>query len=209
MGFCARSRFASRHLSAHAPRDLAPLTQIIVFRHGGAVNRVPDGDTAFGNRGDAYILHSLAAWMAPEDDDRHIAWLRELVAAMEPCTTGGVYLNFTPNDDDRVPDGFGADSHAKLVARKDRYDPTHVPLGLQHQARRRLSRSGGRSVSGPFRACRAIRPASAQPSVAAAARLRWSRRRRPRLSATASACSNSARYRWRSISGNSPVRPAG
>jgi FAD/FMN-containing dehydrogenase len=112
-------------LIAHAPRGLAPLTQIIVFRHGGAVSRIDDGETAFSNREAAYILHPLAAWMAREDDERHIAWLRELVAAMEPFKTGGVYLNFTP-DDERVPDGFGAGKHARLVVLKDKYDPGNL-----------------------------------------------------------------------------------
>src|ERR671925_2282622 len=42
-----------------------------------------------------------------------------------------------------------------------------------------------------------------------AERLRTSSRRRPSSSASSSARSNSERYRCRSISGNSPVRPAG
>jgi hypothetical protein len=63
---------------------LDPLTQIIVFRHGGAVSRIGDEETAFSNRGPAYLLHLLAAWMEPADDGRHIAWLRKLVRVMEP-----------------------------------------------------------------------------------------------------------------------------
>jgi FAD/FMN-containing dehydrogenase len=113
-------------LTAHAPQGLAPLTQAIVFRHGGAVSRVGSADTAFSNREAAYLLHPLAAWITRDDDDRHIAWLRELVRAMEPFKTGGVYLNFTPDDDERVPDGFGADKHTQLVAIKDKYDPTNI-----------------------------------------------------------------------------------
>jgi FAD/FMN-containing dehydrogenase len=113
-------------LTNHAPQGLAPLTQIIVFRHGGAVSRVGDGETAFGNRDAAYLLHPLAAWMEPDDDERHIAWLRELIREMEPFKTGGVYLNFTPDEDERVPDAYGADKHARLVALKDKYDPDNV-----------------------------------------------------------------------------------
>jgi FAD/FMN-containing dehydrogenase len=110
-------------LISHAPQGLAPLTQIIVFRHGGAVSRVGDAESAFGNRDAPYLLHPLAAWTEPGGDERHIAWLRELVRDMEPFRTGGVYLNFTPDEDERVPDAYGADKHARLVALKDKYDP--------------------------------------------------------------------------------------
>jgi FAD/FMN-containing dehydrogenase len=113
-------------LTSHAPHGLAPLTQIIVFRHGGAVSRVGDAETAFANRDAAYLLHPLAAWMEPDDDERHIAWLRELIREMEPFKTGGVYLNFTPDEDERVPDAYGADKHARLVALKTKYDPYNV-----------------------------------------------------------------------------------
>jgi hypothetical protein len=34
----------------HAPQGLDPLSQIIVFRHGGAVSRIQDTETAFSNR---------------------------------------------------------------------------------------------------------------------------------------------------------------
>lgn len=110
----------------HAPKGLAPLTQIIVFRHGGAVSRVDDAETAFSNRETTYLLHPLAAWMEPEEDERHITWLRGLVGAMEPYKTGGVYLNFMPEDDERLLDGYGAEKYRRLVALKEKYDPTNM-----------------------------------------------------------------------------------
>jgi FAD/FMN-containing dehydrogenase len=110
----------------HAPQGLDPLSQIIVFRHGGAVSRIQDTETAFSNREAAYLLHPLAAWLSPEDDERHIAWVRELVGAMEPFKTGGVYLNFTPEEHERVLDGYGAEKLARLAALKERYDPANM-----------------------------------------------------------------------------------
>lgn len=111
-------------LVAHAPQALAPLTQIIVFRHGGAVSRVPDDATAFSNRQPPYLLHPLAAWQEPADDARHIDWLRALVADMREHATGGVYLNFSP-EGQRLVDGFGPDKYARLVTLKNRYDPSN------------------------------------------------------------------------------------
>jgi FAD/FMN-containing dehydrogenase len=122
-------------LVAHAPRGLDALSQIIVFRHGGAVSRIAETESAFSNRGAAYILHPLAAWMQEKDDDRHIAWLRDLVEAMQPFKTGGVYLNFMPDEGesrlggtgaDRVIDGYGPEKYARLVALKAKYDPTNM-----------------------------------------------------------------------------------
>ena len=111
-------------LLEHAPQGLAPLTQTIVFRHGGAVSRIPEDATAFGNRQSPYLLHPLAAWQDSADDARHIAWLRALVDDMKQHATGGVYLNFSPEGQGLV-DGFGPDKYARLVALKDRYDPSN------------------------------------------------------------------------------------
>jgi FAD/FMN-containing dehydrogenase len=109
-----------------APQGLDPLSQIIVFRHGGAVSRVGDEETAFSNREPEYLLHPLAAWMEPRDDERHIAWVRELVREMDPFKTGGVYLNFSPEGDEHLLDGYGRQKYSRLVALKDRYDPTNM-----------------------------------------------------------------------------------
>jgi FAD/FMN-containing dehydrogenase len=122
-------------LVGHAPEGLDPLSMVIVFRHGGAVSRIPEDATAFGNREAEYILHPLAAWLEPGDGERHLSWLRELVRAMEPFKTGGVYLNFTPDERegtlsgygaDRIVDGYGAEKYARLVALKQKYDPENV-----------------------------------------------------------------------------------
>jgi FAD/FMN-containing dehydrogenase len=122
-------------LVEHAPEGLDPLSMVIVFRHGGAVSRIPDDATAFSNREAEYILHPLAAWLDPADDARHLSWLRELVRAMEPFKTGGVYLNFTPDEReralsgygaDRIVDGYGTEKYARLVALKQRYDPENM-----------------------------------------------------------------------------------
>jgi FAD/FMN-containing dehydrogenase len=46
---------------------------------------------------------------------------------MAPYTTNGVYLNFTSDEgEDRVRSAYGPERYARLVALKDKYDPTNL-----------------------------------------------------------------------------------
>jgi hypothetical protein len=106
---------------------VSPWTQTIIFRHGGAVSRIPEDANAASHRDDAYIAHPIACWEDPADSDRHIAWIRGFSEAMRPYTTGGVYLNFEPDvGEERVRAGYGAEKYAKLVALKDKWDPDNL-----------------------------------------------------------------------------------
>src|SRR4051812_9807834 len=104
-----------------------PATQIIIFRHGGAVSRVPDEATAAGHRDAAYMVHPITAWQNPADTERHIDWVGRFSEAMRPFTTGGVYLNFEPDEgEERVRAGYGAEKYARLVELKDKWDPENL-----------------------------------------------------------------------------------
>ena len=107
------------------PEGLAPMTFVVIFQHGGAVSRVADDETAFSHRDATFMLHPIACWQDPADDERHLAWVREITEAMQPFTTGGVYLNFMA-DEDRVPAGYGAGKYERLVELKRKYDPDNV-----------------------------------------------------------------------------------
>lgn len=105
----------------------SPWSQTIIFRHGGAVARVPDGATAFSHRADAYLAHPIAAWENPADTDRHLDWIRRYSAALRPATTGGVYLNFEPDgDEEEMRAGYGTEKYARLAALKARWDPRNL-----------------------------------------------------------------------------------
>jgi FAD/FMN-containing dehydrogenase len=110
-----------------ASRLETPLSQAIMFRNGGAVGRVPDDAMAAGHREAAYLMHPIAVWDDPADSGRHIAWCRDLCAAMSPHTTGGVYLNMTMDEGaGRVRAGYDAAKYERLVALKDKYDPDNL-----------------------------------------------------------------------------------
>jgi FAD/FMN-containing dehydrogenase len=111
----------------HASRLDTPLSQAIMFRHGGAVSRVPEDAMAAGHRDAAYMMHPIAVWDDPADSERHVSWCRDLCEAMRPHTTGGVYLNMTMDEgEDRVRAGYGTGKYERLVALKDKYDATNL-----------------------------------------------------------------------------------
>jgi FAD/FMN-containing dehydrogenase len=105
----------------------APLSQAIMFRHGGAVSRVSDDANAAGHRDAAYLMHPIAVWDDPAESEKHISWCRRLCEAMRPHTTGGVYLNMTMDEgEDRVRAGYDPAKYERLVALKDKYDPDNL-----------------------------------------------------------------------------------
>ena len=105
----------------------SPMTQGVMFRHGGAVSRVPEDATAAGNRMAPYMAHPIAAWDTPDQTDYEMDWVRRFSAAVSPDKTGGVYLNFEPGTSTSdVKSGFGEEKYARLVELKDKWDPTNL-----------------------------------------------------------------------------------
>jgi FAD/FMN-containing dehydrogenase len=107
------------------PEGLSPLSFLILFQHGGAVSRVDEGATAFGHREPAFMVHPIACWQESADDERHLKWVNDVTEAMQPFTTGGVYLNFMA-DEDRVQAGYGSGKYQELVELKRKYDPDNL-----------------------------------------------------------------------------------
>ncbi|SPT60477.1 FAD-binding oxidoreductase [Actinomadura madurae] len=103
----------------------APLSQMVLFRIGQGVARVPDEATAFSHRDARYLFHPIAVWSDPADDAAMTAATRRFAAALRPFSTGASYLNFTA-EGDRVRDAFGEEKYARLVALKDAYDPANL-----------------------------------------------------------------------------------
>ena len=108
-------------------RVTSPMSQSVLFRTGGAISRVPDDATAASHREAPYMWHPIAAWSDPAETDAQIAWVRESSAAMRPFATGGVYLNFEQEEgEEHVRAGFSRAKYERLVALKDKYDPTNL-----------------------------------------------------------------------------------
>ena len=98
-------------------------TEIFVAHLGGAVNRVPSDATAYPHRDIEFVINVHARWEAPEDDAACVGWAREFFDATAPFATGGVYVNFMPDDEvDRNQGAFGPNLQ-RLSELKNKYDP--------------------------------------------------------------------------------------
>ncbi|MGH3472257.1 MAG: FAD-binding oxidoreductase [Nocardioidaceae bacterium] len=110
-----------------ATRPVSRLSQVHVLPGGGAIARVPDDATAFGQRSASWNVHYLSMWADPTDGQRNIDHTRRMAAAMKPWTTGRAYLNFIGDEGQaRVAEAFGPAAYARLQALKRQWDPQNV-----------------------------------------------------------------------------------
>jgi hypothetical protein len=120
---------AIEKLVAHGGARPGPMCQLLMEPMGGAISRMGEDDTALGRRDVPWCYHALALWMEPgeETETAHRDWARKLAADLEPDTTDGVYLNYTSDEgEERVRKSYGEEKYARLVALKDKYDPTNM-----------------------------------------------------------------------------------
>ena len=134
---------------AHAAAITSPLSLIAIERLGGAVSRVDKDETAFGHRDAAFDFRALSLWRDPHESDAHIAWTRELSTAMQPFSTGAVYVNNLGNEgEDRIKAAYAPGKYDRLVALKDTYDPANR---FRENQNIRPSASAAEGVGAPAR----------------------------------------------------------
>jgi FAD/FMN-containing dehydrogenase len=115
-------------LAEHAFSCSSPRSYVAMFHLGGAVSRVPEGDTAFGNRQASHAITLDGVWRPGEDfADRDTAWVRRFFAALGRFRQG-VYVNFlgADEDPDRVREAYGDTVYDRLVDVKTKYDLDNV-----------------------------------------------------------------------------------
>ena len=101
--------------------------EIFIGHLGGAVNRVPADATAYPHRDVDFIMNVHTRWSDPAQDQACIAWARQLFDASTPFATGGVYVNFMPEDEtQRVQKGAYGPNYERLAKLKRKYDPTNL-----------------------------------------------------------------------------------
>ena len=126
-------------LAQHAAGQ-APARELHLHHCGGAMARIPTAATAFAHRDAAYVLNIIARSPDRAGFAEHAGWARATHQAMDPWSTGGGYVNFTSEPgQDKVRASYPPDTYSRLVAAKDRYDPTNL-----FQLNQNISPSAGR-----------------------------------------------------------------
>lgn len=110
-----------------AARRPTPLCQIHLHQMGGAVARVDEGATAYAGRDAGWVVHMIATWTDPADDERAREWARETRSGLSPLAAERTYLNFLGESGaDAVRRALGEAKHDRLRAIKRRYDPVNL-----------------------------------------------------------------------------------
>jgi FAD/FMN-containing dehydrogenase len=104
----------------------SPLSAAVVEHLGGAVARVDQDATAFGDRSAPYSLVITGEWIDPAESARNIQWVRDCWEAVRPYAKETVYVNYVDaGEDARFKAAYGA-NYERLAALKAKYDPTNV-----------------------------------------------------------------------------------
>lgn len=103
---------------------------LIEHQLGGAVSRVDREATAFNHRDVQYSFMSIGECTAAVDADKCVRWARDFWAAMQPYSTGGVYVNYLGQEADegveRIKAAYGSEKYQRLLALKNKYDPANL-----------------------------------------------------------------------------------
>jgi FAD/FMN-containing dehydrogenase len=115
-------------IAEHAFSCGSPRSYVAMFHLKGAVSRVAEGATAFGNRRASHAITLDAVWRSGEDfGDRDTAWARRFFAALGRFRQG-VYVNFLGGDEapDRIREAYSDSIYDRLVDVKTAYDADNV-----------------------------------------------------------------------------------
>jgi FAD/FMN-containing dehydrogenase len=112
---------------AHFARMPSPLSAIVLFPVGGAVQHLASDQNATGNRDAHWVLNITAQWESAGDDEANVAWARSTWGDLRRFSTGGTYVNFLTAEegDERIRAAYGA-NFDRLAAVKARWDPDNV-----------------------------------------------------------------------------------
>jgi FAD/FMN-containing dehydrogenase len=111
----------------HASRIVSPHSAILIFPLDGALNELPEGHSAAGNRDASAVLNIASAWEHAEHDAANIEWARDAWRDMRQFSTGGTYVNFLTEEegDERTRAAYRT-NYVRLAEVKARWDPSNL-----------------------------------------------------------------------------------
>jgi FAD/FMN-containing dehydrogenase len=109
----------------YAGRLPSPASEIFVAHLGGAANRVASDATAYPHRDAEFVMNVHTRWEDAKDDKTCVSWARTFFDATAGFSTGGVYVNFISEDEERVEAAYGP-NYGRVAKLKKRYDPENL-----------------------------------------------------------------------------------
>lgn len=117
-------------MAEHFSQATSPLAHSFLEGFTGRVKRVGNDETAFAQRHADYNFTLITMWTDPAEDELHMRWGREYWNAMQPFSSGGVYVNYlggaADEGEERVQAAYGPAHYARLATLKHKYDPTNL-----------------------------------------------------------------------------------
>jgi FAD/FMN-containing dehydrogenase len=102
-----------------------PQCEIFIGQIGGATKRVAGNAMAYPHRDAEFVMNVHTRWDDPAEDQRCIAWARKFFDVTAPHATGGVYVNFISEGEERVAAAYGG-NFDRMAEIKRRYDPDNL-----------------------------------------------------------------------------------
>ena len=120
----------------HTSRITSPRSYTIILQLGGALGRVPEDATAFGQRDATHNVVINAVWIEGDPEgDRHIAWARDFFDAMQPHARDRVYVDFLGDEGpDRVRQAYGTEKYNRWSSSSTRTTDELLPSEPEHLA---------------------------------------------------------------------------
>ena len=105
--------------SANSPNESSGIT--MMYWHGPWSAKAHDNGFGFRRTGFEYWVHTY--WEKASERKQSVAWVEEFFKAMDPLSTGAVYVNGLENEGhDRVRAAYG-EHYERLTHIKQKYDP--------------------------------------------------------------------------------------
>jgi hypothetical protein len=100
------------------------VTQLRVL--GGAMARISVNATAFAHRRSRIMVNLAALYQPPQEQPLHEAWVSDFEATLRQSDKGA-YVNFLGDEGvERVRAAYPGETWDRLVAIKQRYDPSNL-----------------------------------------------------------------------------------
>lgn len=92
----------------------------------GAYHEFDASHGAFGHRDAGFGVLASCRWEDAKDDDTSIAWVRQVIAAVDPTGESSSYLNYSALGDGRKVEQLYGSNLKRLLEVKRAYDPNNV-----------------------------------------------------------------------------------